>query len=297
MPFLRKYNTLLLTGNTAIRIPIIKRSSTDFALGADWTPAAGDVKISVNSTAPTNVTNLPTAITYGNGAIWEFMLTGAELSCKQSVVTISDAATKVIEDQCFIVETFGNASAMYVADFSTANIPANVVQFAGQTAVAAGSVTLPSTVASPTNITAGVITTVTNLTNAPTAGDLTATMKTSVTTAATAATPVAASVTARVNANVDRLNGDAASAATLAMLNSANVVYRGVITGATTTTSLIDSGLTQAATDWWKGRIIIFVTGLPSQATDITAFDATLDKLTFSPVTSAPAGGSNYIII
>ena len=51
-----------------------------------------------------------------------------------------------------------------------------------------------SSLATPTNITAGTITTVTNLTNAPTSGDLTATMKASVTTAATAATPIAASV-------------------------------------------------------------------------------------------------------
>lgn len=49
--------------------------------------------------------------------------------------------------------------------------------------------TFPTTVASTTNITAGTITTVTNLTNAPTNGDFTATMKTSITTAATAATP------------------------------------------------------------------------------------------------------------
>lgn len=48
---------------------------------------------------------------------------------------------------------------------------------------------IQSGLATPTNITAGTITTVTNLTNAPTAGDLTATMKASVTTAATAATP------------------------------------------------------------------------------------------------------------
>jgi len=40
--------------------------------------------------------------------------------------------------------------------------------------------TFPATVASTTNITAGTITTVTNLTNAPTSGDLTATMKASV---------------------------------------------------------------------------------------------------------------------
>ena len=45
---------------------------------------------------------------------------------------------------------------------------------------------------------AGTLATVTNLTNAPTAGDLTTTMKTSVTTAATASTPTVASVTAAV---------------------------------------------------------------------------------------------------
>lgn len=53
--------------------------------------------------------------------------------------------------------------------------------------VNAGTITFPSgaTLASTTNITAGTITTVTNLTNAPTAGDFTATMKTSL----NAATP------------------------------------------------------------------------------------------------------------
>ncbi|SRR6266404_7355998 len=45
--------------------------------------------------------------------------------------------------------------------------------------------TFPASIASPTNITAGTITTTTNLTNAPTAGDFTATMKTSL----NAATP------------------------------------------------------------------------------------------------------------
>lgn len=56
--------------------------------------------------------------------------------------------------------------------------------------------------ATPTNITAGTITTVTNLTNAPTVGDLTATMKASITTAATAATPTVAAVTGNVGGNV-----------------------------------------------------------------------------------------------
>lgn len=75
----------------------------------------------------------------------------------------------------------------------------NTKLIGGQMASASGTVTFPNaTLASTANITAGTITTVTNLTNAATSGDLTATMKTSVTTAATAATPIAASVTGAV---------------------------------------------------------------------------------------------------
>lgn len=83
------------------------------------------------------------------------------------------------------------------------NVSANAVQFAGQTITAAAGVTLPSSIASPTNITAGTITTVTNLTNAPTAGDFTSTMKTSLN-AATPASVVGAvgSVTGNVGGNV-----------------------------------------------------------------------------------------------
>jgi hypothetical protein len=73
-------------------------------------------------------------------------------------------------------------------------VNANATQFAGQTITAAAGVTIPSSIASPTNITAGTITTVTttttatNLTNAPTAGDFTATMKTSLNAATPAVT-------------------------------------------------------------------------------------------------------------
>lgn len=61
-------------------------------------------------------------------------------------------------------------------------LKANTMQLNGQNVTAAAGVTFPSSIASPTNITAG---TLTNLTNAPTNGDFTATMKTSL----NAATP------------------------------------------------------------------------------------------------------------
>lgn len=51
----------------------------------------------------------------------------------------------------------------------TARVTANTDQLAGQTVTAAAGVTFPTSVASPTNITAGTITTVTTLTNLPAA--------------------------------------------------------------------------------------------------------------------------------
>lgn len=68
--------------------------------------------------------------------------------------------------------------------------------------VNAGTVTFPTTatLASTTNITAGTMTTTTNLTNAPSAGDFTATMKTSIGTAVAAS--AVASVTGNVGGNV-----------------------------------------------------------------------------------------------
>lgn len=104
------------------------------------------------------------------------------------------------------------------------------------------------------------------------------------------------SVTSRVTANVDQLNGDAVAAATLAILNGVAVVYRGTVTGVATTTTLVDSGLTQADTDWWKGRIIIFTSVIPLQATDITGFTPATDTLTFTATTQAPTGAT-YVII
>jgi len=79
--------------------------------------------------------------------------------------------------------------------------PVNATQIGSQTASASGTITFPAaTLASTTNITAGTITTVTNLTNAPTAGDFTATMKTSIGTAVAAS--AVASVTGNVGGNV-----------------------------------------------------------------------------------------------
>lgn len=101
--------------------------------------------------------------------------------------------------------SIGTAVAASAVASVTARVTANADQLAGQTITAAAGVTFPTSVASPTNITAGTITTTTNLTNAPTAGDFTSTMKTSIGTAVAAS--AVASVTGNVGGSVASISG------------------------------------------------------------------------------------------
>lgn len=121
--------------------PVIKRGVVDFAVGADWTPAAGDVKISKDGGAAANVTNLPTAITMGNTVLWDFSITATEMQAAKVRITIADATTKAVEDVAFEIDTYGNASAEHAADLDDstslglANLDATIGSRASQTSL------------------------------------------------------------------------------------------------------------------------------------------------------------------
>lgn len=80
-------------------VPVIKASSSDFALSADWTPATGDVKISKDGAAFANITTLPTAL----GNQWSFTLSATEQEAAVVNIQVVDSATKAVEDQAIIV--------------------------------------------------------------------------------------------------------------------------------------------------------------------------------------------------
>ena len=113
MTYLRRYGA-----GGHIYIPILKVASTDFAVGADWTPSAGDVKISKDGGAAANVANLPAAIAMGNGAVWDFSITTTESQAAHIVVTVADSAVKAVQDTWFDIDTYGNASSQLPDDFS-----------------------------------------------------------------------------------------------------------------------------------------------------------------------------------
>jgi hypothetical protein len=113
-----------------------------------------------------------------------------------NVKNIVNAAAQIDGNNLLKIDVVDIAGA--AVNTAAAQLGVNVVDINGQTATAAAGVTFPASIASPTNITAGTITTVTNLTNAATAGDLTATMKASVQTASAAAITAAEPITANV---------------------------------------------------------------------------------------------------
>jgi len=119
------------------------------------------------------------------------------------------------------------------------------------------SIDIPTQIASRTNITGGTITTVTNLTNAPTNGDLTATMK------------------ASVNAEADTAIADAALA-TAANLATVDTVVDAILDD-TDDIGVAGAGLTALATQASVNTIDDFLD------TEIAAIKAKTDNLPASP--------------
>lgn len=106
MALLRKYGTA-----TTIYFALIDAGTNNFAVSGDYTHSSGDVKISKDGGAAATATNAPAAITMGNGGMWELDLTATEMEAKTIVVTVIDAATKAVEDQMIIIETYGVSTA------------------------------------------------------------------------------------------------------------------------------------------------------------------------------------------
>jgi len=115
-PILRKYATLLTTAK-AIPFSLLTVDGVDFITGATF--AAGDIQISIDGGAYVDTANLPVA----EGNSYRLILTVAELTGRRIRLSIVDqTGTKFWLDTDVIIETFGNAAAMYAFDFDTASV-------------------------------------------------------------------------------------------------------------------------------------------------------------------------------
>ncbi|MDJ0896916.1 MAG: hypothetical protein QNJ92_17360 [Alphaproteobacteria bacterium] len=97
--------------------PVVKVDDTDFAASGDWTPAAGDVKVSKDGGNVANIGTLPTAVGGTGSVLWTWTLSATEMQAKRVTIQVVDAA---LENQAFIVQTHGNASAQHAVDLDDA---------------------------------------------------------------------------------------------------------------------------------------------------------------------------------
>jgi len=144
-------STISIPWGTAytFRAPIVKASSTDYAIVGntptpDWTPAAGDVKISKDGGAFANITTLPSTVTLAGSAAWTWTLSAAETEATEIVIQVIDTAPKAVQDQFFRLQTT-KAAALQVG------VP-QAAQSAGDTAI-----TLDATAASQTDFYKGSV--------------------------------------------------------------------------------------------------------------------------------------------
>lgn len=95
--------------------------------------------------------------------------------------------------------------------------------------------------------------------------------------------------------DIKKISGSATAATN--QRDAALAVYSGSVTGTSSTTTIVDSALTQGD-NFWIGRVVVFLTGsLALQGTDITDFDAATDTLTVTALTSSPSTSDTYIIV
>ena len=111
--FLRRYAT-----TTTLNFPLVSFNSVSFTSTASLTTA--DMKLSLNEGAFTTV---GTAIVNEGSFGYSYACTTADLTAARVMMIIKHtAATVVFEDQCILVETYGNTAAQHTWDFSLAQV-------------------------------------------------------------------------------------------------------------------------------------------------------------------------------
>lgn len=101
--------------------------------------------------------------------------------------------------------------------------------------------------------------------------------------------------TDKLDVNVAQISEDSTAADTLERMAEGGVP---LIIGTGSTTSVIETDLTEATNDHYNGRTLTFTSGaLAGQAAEITDYNGSTKQLTVSTLTEAPANGDTAVIV
>ena len=99
-------------------VPLIKFGVTDYVEFNEWAPVVADVNIIIDGVLLGEITTVPAFVAGANVQEWKFTLSDAEVTGKEIVVQLVDAAGDEVEDDSWRFLTFGHADAQYPFDFS-----------------------------------------------------------------------------------------------------------------------------------------------------------------------------------
>jgi hypothetical protein len=220
------------TAATLIVGPILDSTGAEFT-----TAVIGDLSISKNGGTLTAMASAATLTHIANGQYTLVTTTGnldtlgrAQITCNKSTYQMPTVNLMVVPANVFDSMVLG-----------TDALDVSAIQFAGQTITAAAGVTVPSSIASPTNITAGTITTVTSVTNA-------------VVLPSSASINITGNITGNLSGSVGSVTGAVGS----------------VTSGVTVTTNNDKTGYTASTVSDKTGYSLLATTGLGNQTANIT---------------------------
>ncbi len=99
-----------------------------------------------------------------------------------------------------------------------------------------------------------------------------------------------------VDANVERINGDATAAANLAI--SAATMISGTAQAGTLSSTQMSTNLSSSTNNAYVGRTVIFTSGaLQYQAAAVEAYNGATKVITFSQRTGAPQAGDGFVLV
>lgn len=266
--------------------------------GASYTSAViGDFNITKNGTSAAMAA--AATATHDHNGMYVIALTTGNTDTLGRVDISLNKSTYAMSVFRYEVLTASTFDAIVTNAATAAGGLCDTIRVNGQLWSAAGTVTLPSTVASTTNITGGIITTVTNLTNLPT-------MPTDWVTAAglkaDAVTEIQSGLstfnvgTDTVSANITKINSSTLAATKLGAVYDA---FENGTAQAGGASSITLANTASSVDDFFKNQVVFLLGGTGAKQTNkITGYNGTTKVATVeTPWVTVPDNTTPYFIL
>lgn len=99
-------------------VPLLLASTQNFASTSVITFASSDVTIVKDGSTYRDLTNTPTGVAMGSGAIFEVVTSASEMTAGKIAIQIKDETGALVQDQMIVIDTYGSTLAAHAFDLN-----------------------------------------------------------------------------------------------------------------------------------------------------------------------------------